>query len=181
MIMATNPRASKRKSSRKKIGRPKGSKTSPTSPRTIAAVKKRADAVELRLQGWPFAAIGEALGVSAGRAFQLVSEGLDDILLEPADKLRAVEIARCDAMMTGVFPGAVNGDHASIASVLAISARRDKLLGLDTPTRVRFEGEVNHQHGGTVQHAMEIVFVTANHPEPIDITPKISEGSDITP
>ena len=134
----------------------------------MLVVKKRAEAVELRLQGWQFQQIAEALKCSTPRAYQLVQEGLDDILTEPVEKLRAVEIARCDAMLTGVFPAATQGDHAAIASVLAVTSRRDRLLGIMGPEQVehRHKVEGGIAVNGQIKHTMELVFVEPSHEEP---------------
>ena len=100
------------------------------SPRAIAVSQKRGQAMEYRLQGWTFFDIGKALGVTPGRAHQLVDEALEATLQEPAAHLRALALARLEAVMTGVFGKAVNGDTKAVTIVLKIIDRHAKLLGL---------------------------------------------------
>ena len=103
------------------------------SPRAIAVAQKRAQAMEYRLQGRTFFDIGKALGVTPGRAHQLVDEALAATLQEPAGHLRALALARLEAVMTGVFGKAVNGDTKAVTIVLKIIDRQAKLLGLYEP------------------------------------------------
>ena len=86
-----------------------------------------------RLQGWTFFDIGKALGVTPGRAHQLVDEALEATLQGPAAHLRVLALARLDALMTGVFGKAVNGDTKALTIVLKIIDRQAKLLGLYEP------------------------------------------------
>ena len=76
--------------------------------------------MEYRLQGRTFFDIGKALGVTPGRAHQLVDEALEATLQEPAAHLRALALARLEAVMTGVFGKAVNGDTKAVTIVLKI-------------------------------------------------------------
>ena len=58
--------------------------------------------MEYRLQGRTFIDIGKALGVTPGRAHQLVDEALAATLQEPAAHRRALALARLEAVMTGL-------------------------------------------------------------------------------
>ena len=76
--------------------------------------------MEYRLQGRTFFDIGKALGVTPGRAHQLVDEALEATLQQPAAHLRALALARLEAVLTGVFSKAVNGDTKAVTMVLKI-------------------------------------------------------------
>src|SRR5579884_1106966 len=109
------------------------------SARRIEAAQRRLNALTLRKAGQTFEAIGEALGVSAVRAFQLVDEELRAInaqRAEQAAELIRLEQERLDALQSAVWPKAESGDLDAVSVVLKISARRSKLLGLDAPTKI---------------------------------------------
>jgi hypothetical protein len=101
------------------------------SPQRLATMEKRAEATRLRVAGRTFTQIGEALGVTTGRAYQLVDEALYATLAAPAESLRQIELVRLDQLQTAVYRKAVGGDHRAAGLVLKIMARRAKLTGLD--------------------------------------------------
>lgn len=117
---------------RRKGGRRPKSKT---SPEAIATAELRGQVLGLRKQGWSYQAIGEALGFSGPRAYQILQEALKELVVEPTEQVRQLEIERLDAMLTGVMESAEKGDALAISSALSIMARRARLLGLDAPTR----------------------------------------------
>jgi hypothetical protein len=106
------------------------------SPLRLATMERRAAATRLRAAGRTFKQIGEALGVTTGRAYQLVDEALYATVAAPAESLRQIEIARLDQLLTGVYSKALRGDHAAIGSVLRIMARIERLTGMDSPLSV---------------------------------------------
>lgn len=138
--MGSEPRRRKSSDGR----RAKGARTRGSgrlSAAAIAVEKRRREALEYRIQGYGFQAIGNALGISTTRAFQLVSEGLSELTREPAERLREIEAERLDMMTTAFFPNAVQGDLGAAAVVLKIMERRAKLLGLDAPARHEVTGK----------------------------------------
>ena|SRR5579884_2523652 len=109
------------------------------SPRRVEAGQRRLNALTLRKAGFTFEAIGQALGISPQRAFQLVDEELRAISAqraEQATELVRMEQERLDELQAAVWAKAKGGDLDAIAVVLKISARRSKLLGLDAPTKI---------------------------------------------
>ena len=70
------------------------------------------------------AAISRALARDTGR------------LAEKREEYRAVQVARTERLLTGVWKFAVAGDRDAINSALKIMERQAKLLGLDAPTQV---------------------------------------------
>jgi hypothetical protein len=100
------------------------------SPRAIAVAQKRAEAMKHRLQGRTFEQIGIALGVTAGRAYQLVDEALAATLREPAEQLRKLELVRLEAAIRAVYPRVVKGDMKAIDALLKIMDRQARPLGL---------------------------------------------------
>jgi hypothetical protein len=101
------------------------------SARAIAVAEKRAEAVRLRIAGETFRRIADTLGVTTGRAHQLVDEAMRETVQEPAEDLRQLELARLDMMMPAVMEKARRGRLRSVYTMLRIMERRARLLGLD--------------------------------------------------
>lgn len=89
-------------------------------------------ALELRLAGASFDAIAKTLGYSnKGGAFKAVQRALS--ARKPSTSQRdaaEVELARLDAMTSGLWVKARKGDAAAVDRVLKIGERRMALLGL---------------------------------------------------
>lgn len=127
-----------------------------------------ARAAELRGQGKTYAAIAKELGVSRGSAHDAVGRAFRDILTEPAEHARAVELARLedahDAALTVLLREHLTVSHGKVITIKddqgndvpliddapvlqavdrirALSESRRKLLGLDAPSRVSVDAE----------------------------------------
>lgn len=163
--MATVPPGKPNGRKRKKVRR---KDDGPLSGRALAAAEKREQAYEMRLQGYTsFRQIGEALGVSAARAYQMIQDEAlaRRVAFEPrieAARERALE--RYEALMTGHMANALKGDPAATGLVLRIMEDMRKLLGLDAPVKVieKVEGQVNVSGNVNVNHRLvEVRFVKA--------------------
>jgi hypothetical protein len=100
-----------------------------------------AQALELRKAGATFQQIGDKLGLSKVRAFQLVTEGLQELNINctnAAEDLRRVELERCDYLTLKLWPQ--SDDPRVCDSILRIMDRRAKLLGLDAPAKAEISG-----------------------------------------
>lgn len=94
-------------------------------------------AVELRVQGHPYAQIAEQLGYAdESGARHAVSRLLARREAESIDELRAVHGARLEAVLSSFFPAAMSGDTDAARIVLRTLDSLAKLFGLDAPTRV---------------------------------------------
>lgn len=125
---------------RKKKGRRKKA-SGKASPKAIMAAKRRSEALDYRLQGFTFEQIGESMGVSAVRAFQLVTEGLTTIQTENAQQVKDIEVKRLDLLTTAYMQNATQGDVVAANMVIRLSERRAKLLGLDGPIKHELTGK----------------------------------------
>jgi hypothetical protein len=99
-------------------------------------------AMELRLSGASFAAIGNALGITEEGARKAVVRALQRAARQretSADLLRPLEMARLDAMQLGLWKRAREGHEGAIDRVLRIMAHRAQLAGLAAPTHTRVE------------------------------------------
>jgi hypothetical protein len=69
-------------------------------------------------------------------AHKHVQHALRDMLWEDADKVRTLELARLDAMLAGMWPGAIAGDGHAVDACLKLMDRRARYLGLDAPVKI---------------------------------------------
>lgn len=108
--------------------------TGRVTPMAIAQTRKRARALDLRLQGWSYREIAAELGWSSSKnSYYNVMKALDDTIAEPSAQVRAMELARLDVAMRPFMMRAAEGDADALNSVLKIMDRRTRLLGLDAP------------------------------------------------
>ncbi len=111
----------------------------PGAARMVHAADSTRLALDMRISGKSYRAIGDALGVSDKAAWNLIDRELARIRLENAEKRQVViemELARLDRMTEKLDPGVELGDPDAIRTMLAVQARRSKLLGLDAPTQI---------------------------------------------
>ena len=107
----------------------------------LALLQKQAVALQMRLAGKTYDEIADALNYQ-GRAgaWKAVESALLETIKEPSNALRALEIERLDKLHGALWPVAMKGDLAAVASILKIAERRARLLGLDAPETVEAIG-----------------------------------------
>lgn len=101
-------------------------------------------AYELRISGFSYRKIGEALGVGHVTAFNYVKETLSILRAEChdlAETYRDMELERLDQAQMAIYAKVLKGDVAAIDRLLKIQERRSKLLGLDSPTKIESKEE----------------------------------------
>lgn len=94
-------------------------------------------ALDLRTAGVAYSSIGQALGISKTRAYELVMLGLEELaesIVETATRVRDLELRRLDAIVMAHHPQRQNPRNAEI--LLKASKRRSEILGLDAPTKI---------------------------------------------
>jgi hypothetical protein len=100
----------------------------------LTCAERATQALELRKAGLTFREIGERMGVTEDRAHQIVTRELARLNARRAEDAGAVtrlEVERLDVLLAAVWEKAAGGDPAAIDRVLAIMARRARLLGID--------------------------------------------------
>jgi hypothetical protein len=107
-----------------------------------SAAARHDKALELHLAGASYQAIADALGyASKGGAYGAVQEALmaaQPVML--SDEAVRSELARLDAMLTGLWPKARRGDVQAVDRVLKIGERRSALLSMgQTPGKPEAE------------------------------------------
>lgn len=104
----------------------------------IDLAERKRKALELRKAGAGYQEIADSLGyANAGGAYKAVRAALRALVKEPAEEVLALELARLDAMLAGIWLDARKGHVLKIDRALKIMARRADLLGLDAPKTVR--------------------------------------------
>jgi hypothetical protein len=104
-----------------------------TDPKRIERQMKVSAVLSMRLQGASLDAIGAAQDppVTKQAIWKMLKRALSDMLVEPFEALRTMELARLDELMVPIYERALAGDISAIDTVLSIQVRRSKLLGLD--------------------------------------------------
>jgi hypothetical protein len=113
---------------------------SKNSPTKAQAVKRRAEALDLRIAGLTYRQIGERMGVSESRAYQLVGKALAVYRIDgtqKAEQLRAVMTAQLESLVGGLWPQAKAGDVKAVSTLLGVFNRLARLHGLDAPAKVQ--------------------------------------------
>ena len=103
---------------------------------TVKSAERRAEALAYRRQGYTYDEIGEAMDCSKQNAHKLVHRALSEMLWENVDQVRTLELARLDAMLAGLWPGAIAGDGHAVDGVLKLMDRRARYLGIDAPVKI---------------------------------------------
>jgi DNA-binding CsgD family transcriptional regulator len=109
---------------------------------SIAVRERERVAVELRVQGYSYAEIGDRLGVSRKMASRIVNRAMDRVLREPVGQLIDLELARLDALWQAMWPRALRGSARHAEVCVRICERRARLLGLDQPAKLEMRMSV---------------------------------------
>lgn len=159
----------------------------------LDALDKQMSALKMRINGVPYIDIARKLGYSGPpAAYNAVKAALKKTLSEPANELRAIDLARLDDMYNRTLE-IMNRKHyviqggnivldgskkienpepilKSIATLTRILERRASLMGLDTPKVI---GVANADRPGwrefiTGAVANEVAAKSQSEPEPED-------------
>lgn len=97
----------------------------------IRAKERAAHALQLRKAGHSYDRIAKEVGYrSRGAAYKAVVRGLRDMLQEPADEVRALELSRLDQLIAARWVGALKGSNQALDRILRCMEMRAKILGL---------------------------------------------------
>jgi hypothetical protein len=102
----------------------------------IDARLRDAKVFELRIQGFTFEQIAQEAGFSGpSGAWQAYQRVKGQMVFEPIDELRQLELMRLDAVQHALWDRAINGDLPAVNCVLKIMDLRAKLFGLYKPEK----------------------------------------------
>ncbi len=92
---------------------------------------RKARAVELATQGYTYQQIADELGyANRGTVHRLVQQTLLDHQADSVATLRAVEVARLDALQQALWDRAMRGHVPAVQAVVRIIQARARVLGL---------------------------------------------------
>lgn len=136
--------------------------------RTAETAERDAEACRLRSRGMSYRDIARELGyASMGGAYRAVQRALADIVREPAEEARQLELDRLDAALEAVMK-VMATEHvviqhgrvveldgrpvpddapvlAAVDRIVKLSESRRKLLGLDAAQKLDVSGEVRYE------------------------------------
>ena len=115
----------------------------------VELIERERQVIELRRAGYTFDEVARAVGYSnASGAWQAYRRALKRTLVEAGtEELRQNELERLERAHRAVWKRVLEGDDKAINTMLRLSERRSRLLGLDAPTRIA--AEVTTYEGGT--------------------------------
>ena len=109
-----------------------------------AACVRRPKALELRIGGQTYDAIGKALGVSGKTAFKDVQKSLAELAVQErglAEQQRQLDLARIDKGIAGLSDAYDRGDPKAVMAMARLIELRSRLLGTLAPARVLHGGD----------------------------------------
>lgn len=124
-----------------------GKSESPSSPRRVRRLNRERIVVEERIRGKKYREIAQIIAREEGSPKPLCLAAISRLMssamakqrehnIEAIEELRALELARLDKLIEGIWDNASTGDLDSIKQMLSILDRRYKLLNLEPPQRV---------------------------------------------
>lgn len=118
-----------------------------TSAKTIEAIRRQVQAVELRMAGRTLDEIATAVGyASRSGASYAINAVLKRTQKVPAEEYRSLNIERLNKIIQVFWPGMVTShDEKAAGIVLRTMAEQRQLLGLGAPEQV--EGNINVNFG----------------------------------
>lgn len=107
-----------------------GDEPRPRRRTKVERATRKQEALSMRLAGVRIDQIAKTLGVHPATVYAWERASVRDIPREEADELRALELARLDALQRSVWADAMRGDTRAVDRVLQIMDRRARYLGL---------------------------------------------------
>lgn len=97
----------------------------------VQRAEKIREALQLRAAGMNYQDIADRLGYkNKSTAYRIIQKALEDLVKEPAEELRTLELDRLDRMTLGLAAKAYKGDTKAVAALLRVMDHRAKLTGL---------------------------------------------------
>lgn len=105
-----------------------------TTKVAVEKVDQRTRIVQLRVQGYSFSEIGEMIGISKVRAYQIIQEYIQQYRKEHAESIEdmvELDCQRIDSLMRALWGRFNDGETNAAALILKCIERRAKMLGID--------------------------------------------------
>lgn len=111
---------------------------SKTSAGSMNKAEATLEAVRLRKAGFTQREIAKQIGLSPGYVNKLLKAALEDFqtrTTSETEDLRALEVARMDQALRGIWPAVIKGNLGAVDRLLKISDQRCRLFGLYAPAK----------------------------------------------
>lgn len=128
-----------------------------------APVRRRTEAVSLRLAGLSYEQIGERLGIEPRSAASLIRRSLRSVESATAEEQREVENARLDRAQAAIWTRVVEGDLKAVDTFLHLSKRRAALNGLDAPMKIDLSVHVRQEMEQALEELHRVVLGEVIH------------------
>jgi len=102
--------------------------------------ERHALALEMRKHGYTYDQIAEHFETTPNSARGLVKSAMANLIQEPGEEVRNLELQRLDQLWSIAMNAAIGGDIDAVTKCLAIQQRRAKLQGLDAPEKRELTG-----------------------------------------
>jgi transposase len=106
---------------------------------------RRIEALSLKLAGVSTAQIAERMGIQPDTVRKLIARTLRTAENRAVEQMRTIENARLDRAQAAIWSQVLAGDVRAVIAFLQISARRAKLNGLDSPTKIDISADVRSE------------------------------------
>jgi hypothetical protein len=133
--------------------------TSSTSPKQIEMAKRRAKALELRLQGYTYEVIADHLGSSKSVIAKDITRAMADLVTEPAERVFRMEMRRLDALTAAHYASACDGDIPAGQMMLRIIEMRGRMLGFFDKERAAGRFTITDASSAGAPRRLELEFV----------------------
>lgn len=152
--------------------------------RVTRKLYKQRQALALRTRGMSYDDIAQELNITRDEAIRLVQECLHttpEVTYGDTVALRQLEASRLDVALQAIWSQVETGNLGAINTLLKISARRARLLGLDMPERHFLQATtagVDELFGGKLVQELVGLSWDERSPEDSEVSAKMLPESD---
>lgn len=112
------------------------------TPSKLLAREKQRRALALRQAGASYRQIAEDCDYyDASAARKAILSAFDEVIQEPVEELRKIQIERLNHMLLILWPKVQKGDNTSIRDALSVMSKMDQLMGTDAPQQISHKVE----------------------------------------
>jgi len=106
---------------------------------------RRVEVLSLKLAGVSTAQIADRMGIQPDTVRKLINRTLRTAENRAVEEMRELENARLDRAQAAIWSQVLAGDYRAVMVFLQISARRARLNGLDSPTKIDLSSDVRSE------------------------------------
>src|SRR5215211_5924894 len=106
---------------------------------------RRVEVLSLKLAGVSTAQIADRMGIQPDTVRKLINRTLRTAENRAVEEMRELENARLDRAQAAIWSQVLAGDYRAVMVFLQISARRGRLNGLDSPTKIDLSSDVRSE------------------------------------